>query len=357
MVCKEKDSPQTVIHRLRTEKGLTQAALARRAGMTPSQLCKLELGQNAMTESTMRRIAKALDISIAELLGENVTTGFEVRENPDSTIYQIEKYSLVCRGNMSDELIGDLRRIVREKEAEITEAEKTLGIVPGTALQLFFPYGVNEEAAELLARDMRFSLGVGNMPLQNLASLLEMRGVRIFKVEETNSFQSLSFFNTSLHTLAIVLNARNTDERNTYRLAYELGAASVFAMSSFRTVGDEGNVHRLLRKFTAAFLMPEETMRMDVARCGIEPNKWSMRLLNLLKRRFAVSAEAYALRLETLGLITPSLRVQLRDELRQYYIDHPDAMEPSPDSRESYETRLVILSEAVSVAKHQERER
>jgi len=48
------------------------------------------------------------------------------------------------------------------------------------------------------------------------------------------------------------------------------------------------------------------------------------------KVRFNVSAEAFALRLEKLGLITPSLRMRFRDELRAYYQSHPKSMEPEP---------------------------
>jgi len=48
------------------------------------------------------------------------------------------------------------------------------------------------------------------------------------------------------------------------------------------------------------------------------------------KVRFNVSAEAFALRLEKLGLITPSLRMRFRDELRAHYVQHPKAMEPAP---------------------------
>lgn len=352
---REKTPTASIIRKLREEQGLSQKELAKRAGMTATQLCKIELGHNSMTESTLRRVAEALGIGIGELLGES---SLMVRE-ASHVQYDAEDceccYVPILASDMSGRCFETICRLVRDNDRRIAEAERALGIVPGTSLQLVFPYGVNENASELLARNMRFSLGVGNMPIQDLVSILEMRGVRIAKIKRPNSFQSMSFYNLNLHTLTIVLNSKNTDERNTYRLAYELGAAIVFAMSSFKAVADEGHVHRLLRRFTTEFLMPEETVRMDVAQCGIEPDKWSMLLLNLLKRRFAVSAEAYALRLEMLGLITPSLRVQLRDELRQYYVDHPDAMEPSPSPRGNCETRLAILSEAVNVAQRQER--
>ena len=50
-----------------------------------------------------------------------------------------------------------------------------------------------------------------------------------------------------------------------------------------------------------------------------------------MKALFGVSAEAFALRLEELGLVAPALRVELREALRTCYKAHPDAMEPPPN--------------------------
>ena len=58
------------IRSLRQSRGLSQAALARRMGMKPSQLCKIELGHNGLSESSIRRVADALGVTIAELMGE-----------------------------------------------------------------------------------------------------------------------------------------------------------------------------------------------------------------------------------------------------------------------------------------------
>ena len=94
------------------------------------------------------------------------------------------------------------------------------------------------------------------------------------------------------------MNKANTPERNSYRLAYELGGAVRFASSGYTTVVDEGAEHRFLRAFAAAFLMPEEAVRSAVARLGVKPAGWTMQSLVDGKERYGVSAEAFALRLE-----------------------------------------------------------
>jgi len=55
---------------LRKARGLTQAALARRAGISVSLLSKIEIGDRALTPGVAAAIARALQISLGALYGE-----------------------------------------------------------------------------------------------------------------------------------------------------------------------------------------------------------------------------------------------------------------------------------------------
>lgn len=76
--------------------------------------------------------------------------------------------------------------------------------------------------------------------------------------------------------------------------------------------------------------MPEESVRFTVSQLGVRPDDWSLESVVWLKSKFNVSAEAFALRLESLGLISERLRQKIRDELHEHYKKHPKAMEPKP---------------------------
>jgi transcriptional regulator with XRE-family HTH domain len=56
------------IRELREAVGLSQAELARRINVTPPALQKVEIGARKLDQQWMRRIAKALEVSPAELL-------------------------------------------------------------------------------------------------------------------------------------------------------------------------------------------------------------------------------------------------------------------------------------------------
>ena len=53
---------------LRARQGLTQAVLAQRAGVTLGYIGRLEIGRHDPQLSTLCKIAKALRVSIAELV-------------------------------------------------------------------------------------------------------------------------------------------------------------------------------------------------------------------------------------------------------------------------------------------------
>lgn len=56
------------LRRMRTEKGLSQAKLAARAGLDPSTVNQIERGAREASPATLRKLADALDVGLYELL-------------------------------------------------------------------------------------------------------------------------------------------------------------------------------------------------------------------------------------------------------------------------------------------------
>ncbi len=56
------------LKRLREYQGLTQAQLARKAGLTLGYIGRLEIGMHDPSLSTLRKLAKALKVKVAELV-------------------------------------------------------------------------------------------------------------------------------------------------------------------------------------------------------------------------------------------------------------------------------------------------
>ncbi|HEX8051032.1 MAG TPA: helix-turn-helix transcriptional regulator [Solirubrobacterales bacterium] len=65
------------MRKIRTEVGLTQSALAKRVGLDPSQVSRLEKGRGNPRWGTVRRIAVGLGVSLAYIA--EVAEDFEGR--------------------------------------------------------------------------------------------------------------------------------------------------------------------------------------------------------------------------------------------------------------------------------------
>jgi XRE family transcriptional regulator, regulator of sulfur utilization len=61
------------LQRLRTRRGLTQEQLAVKTGLVRVYVTKLEQGEHDPTLTMLVRLAKALRVSVTELLGESVS--------------------------------------------------------------------------------------------------------------------------------------------------------------------------------------------------------------------------------------------------------------------------------------------
>ena len=55
---------------LRRRRGMTQSDLARRAGLSLGYLARLELGRHDPSLTTVRKLARALKVTVADLAGQ-----------------------------------------------------------------------------------------------------------------------------------------------------------------------------------------------------------------------------------------------------------------------------------------------
>jgi phage repressor protein C with HTH and peptisase S24 domain len=78
------------IREIRQKRGLTQAQLAEKMNTTAPQVVRLEKGQRRITLDWIRRFARALDVSEAEIAGyeyaQNDTESFDKKKSKDSTV-------------------------------------------------------------------------------------------------------------------------------------------------------------------------------------------------------------------------------------------------------------------------------
>src|SRR5579884_1534528 len=72
MCVRGRETPGARIRRVRTERDLKLREVARRAGISPSSLARIEADQVSPNVSTVRRLAAALDLDAHGLLAEDL---------------------------------------------------------------------------------------------------------------------------------------------------------------------------------------------------------------------------------------------------------------------------------------------
>ena len=318
---------------------LKQSELAKRLKMTSAQLCRIEGSKNTPSIKTLERIAKALDMTLTEMMGDNKTQGVSPadsssdssRQYGDKNSNQTNDGQLVSvreTGDSPDE-INAIRKQVTQSILQYAELERELGISSATTLPIIFSYSEDERGAEILARSLRAACDVGSSPFSDLPATLESKHIRIVLVKTSPNIKSRSFYDVERHIIAIAINKSLSPERQIYRIAYELGYICIFGSMGFSTVVERSFTHKFVRRFASAFLMPEEAINEITTQLALGPSNWTFEMLLRLKYRFGVSAEAFANRLEKIGAISSALRKRFKEELRVYYEEN-GTREPPP---------------------------
>lgn len=71
------------IHYFRTQLGMTQESLADKTGISISQLGRIERGDRKPSLSILIRIANALQVSVDDLLADNLTAPMKGKMDPE----------------------------------------------------------------------------------------------------------------------------------------------------------------------------------------------------------------------------------------------------------------------------------
>lgn len=328
------------IKTLRKAKNLKQGDLARKLKMTSAQLCRIECAKNEPSVKTLSRVAKALGIPLSELMDESPCTKPSVdacssdddRLYPSPTSHSDNPTSTLLAVRTTIEPTESTESIIHQLEkqcAKYDKLEDSLGVPSATTLSLCHECTIDDRGAEALAHAVRMACDAGEAPIRDIVGLLESRKVRVIPVKIPLDIESRSFFCPESRTLVIAINGRIPPERQNYRIAYELGYACVFAYTGYATLNIRPELNKFVRRFAAAFLMPEDSLRALCTRLALSPSNWTFDLFLHLKSTYGVAAEKFAHRLEKTGLLASPLRKQFREEILRYREEHDNA-EPPP---------------------------
>lgn len=351
------------VRRLRERLGLRQGDLARKAGMSAAQLCHVEKDRNAPSTRTLQRIADALGVPFAELAGGASADGARNRPYPakwndpeSGVLMAAEPPTLYVSASRTDgppetedvaDFVGSLRPCgatsladlppapraqVRRRILEYREVERRAGVPVLPSLPLDYPSEIAAGDAEALAGAVRRAAGIADAVLFDSIALLENKGLRVVAADLPEAFDAFALWDGAARNVWLVLRKGATDERQQFRAMSALADALRFVAGGARTpVGDAPADRAFAKAFAAAFLMPAAALRELCYRLAVRPDGWNWELLLREKKRYGVSAETFARRLEALELLRPSLRQEFARRARAWTAEHGG--EPNPSHR------------------------
>ena len=284
----------------RTATGLSLRGLATAMDhrVTAQAIGKYERNESMPSSGVVIALARALRTSVDYLLGdpELVLQGLEFRKNAFTT----------KRGEAQVEatVLANLERYLAIED--ILALSSTRWDQPRDA-----PYPVQHDAveAERAADSLRHHWGLGHEPIPNLVELLEERGMKIFSLPlgRIGGLAARALRPGQPDVPLVVVNADDWGERQRFTIAHELGH-TVLAVTP--SLPPEPVAHR----FAGAFLMPSETLRLEV---GNHRTSIPLGELVFLKQVFGVSIQALTYRCKDLGIITQATYAAMFDEFER----------------------------------------
>lgn len=278
------------LKRARKRAGLSLRGLAEKldGAVSAQAIGKYERGEMLPTSGVLAALAKALDVSLSYLLasGDIELSGVEFRTKAGTGARD--------RARVETEVLEWVERYLQIEE--ILELDSGGWSCPEGMPRRLEGF----EDAERLADDLRSAWQLGIDPIPNMTQLLEERRIKVLVERLPQKMSGLTCLvrrgEERGEVPVIVVNRDQSVERRRFSLAHELGHRVIAS-------GCEGDMEKLCRRFAGAFLVNREHVLKEV---GEKRSAIGVREILNLKRLYGVSAAAFLMRLEQVGILDRS---------------------------------------------------
>lgn len=271
----------------RKRAGLSLRGLAEALGgeVSANALSKYETGKMMPSSTVLLALSKTLGLSLDYFLSPMQASldGLEFRKLASTPVKD--------QARVEAEVLSHIERYLAvEQILELDSAEWN------------DPLGERRPAASLgeceeIAGAVREAWQLGTDPIPNLTLLLEQHGMKVLLLDLPEKVDGLTCYVRRPEqepVPCIVVNRHRPVERRRFTLAHELGHRLI-------APGGEIPIEKAAQRFAGAFLMPAESVRAEVGR---HRHAFGHAEIMQLKRLYRVSAVAFLVRCEQLGIIS-----------------------------------------------------
>jgi Zn-dependent peptidase ImmA (M78 family) len=286
------------LKKAREEMGLTQEAFARSVGLSSEFISLLEAGKRAPSLDTLARIAARFHRDASFFLGE--------KEPAFTVLFRAAAQSL------SPTALLELEHFQRYCEDYLR-----LEAAAGRRLELA-PLYSGRLSPERMAAEERRRLGLGDEPIRDIFSLLELNGCRILRrpFPEDAEISGVFVFLEAHNAAFALINSAQTLCRQAFTAAHEychylkdrhdaplIDSREIFEVKPQGSGREQAAKEKFAQEFAARFLMPPAKVREFVEK-EFGARRPSYDDILLVKRYFGVSAQAILRTLRGLDFLT-----------------------------------------------------
>lgn len=283
----------------RRRRGLTKREVAESIGVSERSVSAYEKGDQEPDYSNVQRMSKVLNFPEAFFYAadpEELTMDIaSFRSMSKMTARQ--RHSALGSGSIGLLLNEWLEKKFNLPEPNFPDLGRELGVLTGLAHResheedIPFPSKLTANAPEATAEAFRSHWGLGELPVKNMITLLESKGVRVFSLAiDAKEVDAFSMWHGGKPF--VFLNTLKSAEHCRFDAAHELGHLVLHRHG--QTQGPE--LEREANAFASAFLMPRKSVLSNAPRIATLPALVSS------KHYWKVSVAALNYRLHTLGM-------------------------------------------------------
>lgn len=294
----EQISPVEAGERLRVARegaNVTQAAAAHAIGIARTTVVAIEQGERRIRMHELQKFAKLYGTSVNALLRQ------------EAIHVDLAPRFRKLTGNHDGAVDATARILASLAQAEV-ELENLMGIerVRNYPPERPILKGDVRAQAEHNAAELRQRLGLGNAPITDIVTLLEMEmGVRVYVRRFDGRISGLFAYDDALGA-CILLNANHPRDRRAQTAGHEIGHfISTRRQPEILHRHEEGNSReeRYANAFARAFLTPTHAVMQKFQEMTTGSDRLTRRHVIVLAHFFGVSREAIVRRFEELGLV------------------------------------------------------
>lgn len=269
--------------------GYSLRDLAERVGVSAMALSKYERDEMTPSSRVLIKLTEVLKRRLDYFL------------RPAQVVVSEPQYRRRATMRKKDE--ASVRAQVEELVDRCLALEYLVGDAPEFSVKDVDCHITSIEDAERVAEDLREAWNLGFDPIENMADVLELRGIRVGGIEGSPKFDALTFLiNGDVPVIAVKRGVPGDRER--FSMAHELGHLVLEPAHGI-------DAEKAATRFAEAFLVPRSTVLLEL---GPPRHSLSLRELSGLKCKYGLSMRAWIFRASHAGIIDAAAARRLHME-------------------------------------------